>query len=77
MSLFFGQRTGAAEVDESEWVFVHEETCGPITYKDAVLSASISEDVPESRETHAHLEDTLNNENYRGPSARNKHKKRR
>ena len=93
MSLLFARRAASPEIDDTdEWVFVHEETCGPISYKDALTSkapplfaggvSSSEENSIDSREALAHLEDALNagaNENSRAPSGRGKkkHAKRR
>ena len=82
MSLLFARRAASPEIDESDWVFVHEETCG-LSYKDAVLQSAshptaLPVEGPSSREALAHVEDALAqdvaDENWRGPSGRGKKK---
>ncbi len=76
MSLLFARRT-ASPVEDDDWVFVHEETCGIPSYKDAVLARPVADGSSDSRECLIALEDTLNNENSRLPRGGKHSKKKR
>ena len=83
MSLLFARHKAAVqEFEDSEWVFVHEESCN-LTYKDAVLSsrqAAASSEDASSDNTRDPVDDLLpaeQNENFRGVSLKKKKHKRR